>query len=160
WVPVSGGVYRVNRRRSYALGDGTISFTEVGSSVRVIPQELAELPLLSGFEDADVLEQLADRFVQSEHAAGGGIVEARQPAERVFLIAHGKATRTKAGKYGDTLELGVLADGDHFGDRALVEPEGNWDYTVRAVTACTVLSLQRQAFSDVVEQHGALRAHL
>src|SRR4051812_17882877 len=70
WVLVSGGVYRVNRRLSYAVGDGTISFTQVGSAVRVIPQELGELPLLRGFEDAEVLEALASRFVQREHAAG------------------------------------------------------------------------------------------
>ena len=34
WVAVSGGTYRVNRRLSYAVGDGIISFTSVGSAVR------------------------------------------------------------------------------------------------------------------------------
>lgn len=160
WVPVSGGVYRLNRRLKYALGDGVISFTEVGSAVRVIPQELAELPLLSGFEDTDVLEALADRFVQSEYAAGDVIVEAGRPSEQLFLLAHGKATRRKAGKYGDTIELGVLGDGDHFGDRALVERSNAWDFTVKALTACTVLSLKRQAFVDVLDESEALRAHL
>ena len=160
WVPVSGGVYRVNRRLSHALGDGVVSFTEVGSSARVIPQELAELPILSGFEDVDVLEALSDRFVQAEHAAGGAIVEAGQPADRVFLLVRGKATQTKKGKYGDTLQLDVLGDGGHFGDRALVEPNGVWAFSVHAATACTVLSLTRQSFAAVVEQSGALRAHL
>jgi hypothetical protein len=27
WVQVSGGTYRVNRRLSYAVGDGRVSFT-------------------------------------------------------------------------------------------------------------------------------------
>lgn len=160
WVPVSGGVYRVNRRLSYALGDGVISFTEVGSAVRVIPQELAELPLLSGFEDTDVLEALADRFVQSEHAAGDIIVEAGRPAEHLFLLARGKAAKTKAGKYDAAIELGALGDGDHFGGGALVEPPRAWDFTVKAVTACTVLSLKRQAFLEVMAESEALRAHL
>lgn len=160
WVPVSSGVYRVNRRLSYALGDGTISFTQVGASVRVIPQELGELPLLRGFEDAEILEALADRFVQTEHAPGDAIIEAGRPAEHVYLIAHGKAQRTRAGKYGDPIELGVLADGGHFGDRALVDPAGTWDFTVRAVTACTVLALKRQAFSEVLRESEALQAHL
>lgn len=160
WVPVSGGVYRLNRRLSYAVGDGTVGFTKVGPSVRVIPQELGELPILRGFEDIDVLEALADRFVQSEHSPGDVIVEAGKAAERVFLIAHGKATQTKAGKHGDTLELGVLADGDHFGDRTLVGPESMWAFTVKAVTACTVLSLKRQEFLDVLGDSRALQAHL
>jgi CRP-like cAMP-binding protein len=160
WVPVSSGVYRVNRRLSYALGDGTISFTEVGASVRVIPRELGELPLLRGFDDAEVLEALADRFVQTDHAPGDAIVEAGRLAEHVYLIAHGKARRTRAGKYGDPVELGILADGGHFGDRALVEPLGTWDFTVRAVTACTVLALERQAFSEVLRESEALQVHL
>jgi hypothetical protein len=160
WVPVSGGVYRVNRRLSYALGDGTVSFTQVGSAVRVIPQELGELPILAGFEEIDVLEALADRFVQSEHAAGDLLVQAGHPADRVFLIARGKVLKKKAGRYGDTLELGVLADGDHFGERGLVGEGATWDFTVQAETACTVLSLRRQAFLEVATDSMELLAHL
>src|SRR5262245_25219545 len=51
WVQASGGVYRVNRRLSYAVGDGRVSFSSTGSEVRVVPPELCELPLLRGFED-------------------------------------------------------------------------------------------------------------
>src|SRR5512135_3836492 len=66
WVQVSGGVYRVNRRLTYAVGDGRVSFTSTGAEVRVIPQELCELPLLREFDDVAVLGALADRFVQRE----------------------------------------------------------------------------------------------
>ncbi|MDQ3773416.1 MAG: Crp/Fnr family transcriptional regulator, partial [Pseudomonadota bacterium] len=38
WVEVSGGTYRVNRRLSYAVGDGRVTFTTTGAEVRVIPQ--------------------------------------------------------------------------------------------------------------------------
>ncbi len=160
WVQVSGGVYRVNRRLSYAVGDGIIAFTQVGAAMRVIPAELGELPLLRDFDDAEILEALADHFVQSEHAPGDVIVQAGQPAERLYLIAHGKVNKTRPGKYDDPIELGVLADGDHFGDRALVEPQGTWDFTARAVTTCTVLALTRQAFSAILRESEALRAHL
>ena len=64
WVQVSGGTYRVNRRLSYVLGDGLLTFTSNGSDVRVVPAELAELPWMQGFDDADILNALADRFVQ------------------------------------------------------------------------------------------------
>ncbi|MET8853081.1 Crp/Fnr family transcriptional regulator, partial [Amycolatopsis sp. NPDC004625] len=37
WVEVSGGAYRVNRRLSYAVGDGRVTFTTTGTHVRVIP---------------------------------------------------------------------------------------------------------------------------
>ena len=55
WVQVAGGVYRVNRRLSYAVGDGKLAFTSTGADVRVVPEELCELPLLRGFEDSNAL---------------------------------------------------------------------------------------------------------
>src|ERR1041384_5600854 len=59
WVQVSGGVYRVNRRLSYAVGDGRVTFTTTGAKVAVIPQELREIPFLRGFDDIEVLTALA-----------------------------------------------------------------------------------------------------
>src|SRR6266478_6215214 len=37
WVQVGGGTYRVNRRLSYAVGRGQVSFVQTGSDVRVVP---------------------------------------------------------------------------------------------------------------------------
>src|SRR5262249_44269831 len=143
-----------------AVGDGRVSFTSVGASVRVIPRELCELPLLQGFEDVELLEALADRFVQREIAAGEAIVQAGQAAEDVFLIAGGKALKTRTGKFGDTIELGVLSEGDHFGDRAVVESEDTWGFSVQAVTKCTVLALKQSVFEDLIRESAALRAHV
>ena len=38
WVSVQGGVFRVNRRLSYSVGDGRVTFTNVGARVSVIPR--------------------------------------------------------------------------------------------------------------------------
>jgi CRP-like cAMP-binding protein len=160
WVQVSGGTYRVNRRLSYAVGDGLVSFITTGAEVRVIPQELCELPLLRGFEDVELLNALADRFVQREFKPGAVIVEKGQPADQVFLIAHGKAHRIGVGEYGEQTLLDVLADGDHFGDRTLVEAQDTWQFTVKAVTTCTVLVLPQQALEELINQSEALRAHV
>ena len=40
WVNVQGGTYRVNRRLSYAVGDGRVTFVKTGDRVEVIPAEL------------------------------------------------------------------------------------------------------------------------
>src|SRR4051812_27160578 len=66
WVQTSGGVFRVNRRLTYTVGDGRLSFTNTGAKVQVVPQELTELPLLRGFDDDAVLTSLANQFVQRE----------------------------------------------------------------------------------------------
>src|ERR671939_1117766 len=66
WVQVSGGTYRVNRRLSFAVGDGRVTFVQTGAQVQVIPQELREMALLKDFDDQIVLTALAQRFVQQE----------------------------------------------------------------------------------------------
>ena len=47
----SGGAYRVNRRLTYAVGDGRVSFTQHGRDGAGHPAGAAELPLLRGFGD-------------------------------------------------------------------------------------------------------------
>lgn len=160
WVQASGGTYRVNRRLSYAVGDDRLSFTNVGAKIQVVPQELTELPLLRGFDDDAVLNTLANQFVQREFKAGELIVQKGQPAEHVVLLAHGKANKLGVGKYGDDTILESLADGDHFGDQAVVESDDQWAFTVKAVTSCTVLMLPQQVFEGLIKQNPALHQHV
>ncbi len=160
WVNVTGGTYRVNRRMSYAVGDGRLEFTNIGAKAQVVPHELCELPLLRGFDDPELLALLASRFVQSEHLPGQRIVTRGAPAEHVFLLVHGKANKLGVGQYGDDLVLEVLADGAHFGDQAVVESNDLWPYTVQATTPCTVLALPQQVFEELIARSPALHAHV
>ncbi len=142
------------------MGDGRVTFTSTGAKVQVIPQELCELPLLRGFEDVAVLSALADRFVQKEFKAGEVITEAGKEADQICLIAHGKVNKIGAGKYGDQTVLEVLADGDHYSYEALLESQDFWQFTVKAVTPCTVLILEQSAFEAVVAQAPSLQKHI
>ena len=161
WVQTSGGTYRVNRRLTYMVGDGRVSFATTGAEVRVIPQELRELPPLRTFDDAEVLGTLAEGFIQQEYAPGDVIVRSGAPMDHVYVIAHGKVNKIGAGKYGNETALGILADGDYFGVQVLTDsPQENWDITVRAVTACTVLALPRSAYRRLLDESAALRAHI
>lgn len=160
WVEATGGAFRVNRRLTYTVGDGRVSFTVTGSEVRVVPPELRELPLLRGIGDDGVLEALAGRFVQREFGVGDVIAEGGRPADRMFLVAHGRVRKVGTGKYGAETVLGVLADGDYFGDRALLDSGNGWDFTAKAETPCTLLVLTREAFDEATERSEVLRAHL
>ncbi|AKJ00681.1 CRP-like cAMP-binding protein [Archangium gephyra] len=160
WVEVPGGVYRVNRRLTYSVGDGRLSFSNVGARVEVIPQELRELPLLRDVDDAEVLSALASRFVQREFKPGERIVEAGQPAEQVMLLAHGKAQKLGRGQYGDEVLIETLADGDHFGDMSVVESNDQWKFTVKALTPCTVMMLPQRVFEELIKQSAVLSAHI
>ncbi|MEH1827892.1 MAG: family 2B encapsulin nanocompartment shell protein [Nostoc sp.] len=160
WVQVTGGAYRVNRRLTYDVGNGRVSFNNTGAEVRVIPQALCELSLLRGFEDIEVLNALADRFVQQEFAPGEVIVQEGQPADRVLLIAHGKVNQLKAGKYEREALRDILADGDCFGGEAIVLSQETWEVSLRAITRCTVLSLPIQAFRELLNQSEALQTQV
>nr|QKW93916.1 cAMP-binding protein/catabolite gene activator [Vitiosangium cumulatum] len=160
WVQVNGGVFRVNRRLSYAVGDGRVSFTSTGAKVQVIPQELRELPLLRGFEDPEVLLALANRFEQKEYKAGEVITQAGQEADSIVLIAHGKVNKIGTSKYGEQTVLEVLADGDHYSYEVLLESQDFWKFTVKTVTPATVLVLQQSAFEAVVAQSPSLQKHI
>ncbi|MFF5437384.1 family 2B encapsulin nanocompartment shell protein [Streptomyces achromogenes] len=160
WVDVQGGTYRVNRRLTYAVGDGRITFVKTGDQVEVIPNELGELPALRSYADEEVLAELARRCRQREVAPGEVIADFGHRTDEVYLLAHGRVEKIGTGPYGDDAVLGVLADGAYFGDQALLDPEAIWEYTVRADTATTVLVLSRQDFQQVAERSDSLRAHL
>ncbi|MCB5164100.1 cyclic nucleotide-binding domain-containing protein [Streptomyces bambusae] len=160
WVETKGGTYRVNRRLSYTVGDGRIEFVQDGADVRVIPRELGELALLRGFEDEGVLIALANRCVQRDFRAGEVLVERGTPAEHIHLIAHGRISQSAPGKYGDEVAVAVLADGDRYGENALLDADATWDYTATAETPGTLLTLSRADFEAIRSQAPGLHSHI
>ena len=161
WVNVQAGVFRLNRRLSYAVGDGRVTFTNTGAKINVIPQELCELPILRNFDDIEVLTALANRFEQKDYKAGEVITAAGAEADSFVLIAHGKVEKIGKGKYGDEQTvLDVLADGDHYSYQAILEDKDYWTFTVKAVTSCTILTLRQSAFEDVMGQSPSLQEHI
>ncbi|MFC5212393.1 family 2B encapsulin nanocompartment shell protein [Streptomyces coerulescens] len=160
WVNVQGGTYRVNRRLTYAVGDGRITFVKTGDRVEVVPAELCELPALRSYEDEDVLAELASRCQQREFAAGSVIASFGSRTDEVLLLAHGRVEKLGTGPYGEDESLAVLADGAYLGDQALLDADAIWEYSVRAVTACTMLVLPRQSVEQVAERADSLREHI
>lgn len=161
WVEAKGGAFRVNRRLAYAIGDGRITFTSVGSEVRVIPQELAEFVLLRGFEDETALTAVANRFQQREYEPGEVIAQRGEPVDEIVVIAHGKVTRTGVGEYGDDVALGTMADGEYIGDEpVLAGVEKDWSFTARALTPTTAVVLSRATFNQLNGQIQPLRDHI
>ncbi|MFD0688276.1 family 2B encapsulin nanocompartment shell protein [Actinomadura fibrosa] len=160
WVRADAGTYRVNRRLTYQVGDGRVTFVNDGASVRVIPPELAEVPQLRGLDDPTLLEALAGRFVQHEYEPGETIVRRGGPRDELFLIAHGRVAVSQPGAYDSDAETDVMADGQFFGGRALLDVTEDWERTYRALTPCTVLSLTRESIGELAERADVLRDHL
>ncbi|WP_030210716.1 family 2B encapsulin nanocompartment shell protein [Streptomyces sp. NRRL S-87] len=160
WVPVQGGTYRVNRRLSYSVGDGRVTFVKTGDRVQVIPAELGELPLLRDYDDLDVLTELAQRCRQRDFEAGEELTSFGSRAEEVYLLAHGRIDQIGPGPYGDDAVVGTVADGSYFGEQSLTDGEAIWEYTARAATSGTALVLTRQDFLLLADRVESLGRHV
>ncbi|GAA3521035.1 family 2B encapsulin nanocompartment shell protein [Actinocatenispora rupis] len=154
WVDVPGGTYRVNRRRAYP-GVGRV---EVPGALD--PVALRAIPVLRELPDEAVLAALAQRFTRRTYQAGEHLTTAGAPVDAVHVVARGKLHALGLGAYGDPTNLRTLADGDVVGAAGLTDPAARWRFTARAVTACVVLSLPRQAFADLADGSAVLRDHL
>ncbi|GAA2222591.1 family 2B encapsulin nanocompartment shell protein [Micromonospora olivasterospora] len=160
WVQVSAGTYRVNRRLSYRIGDGRVSFVSTGADIQVVPPELCELALLRNFGDESVLRGLAGRFTRRDFEPGQVIARSGTAADHLYLIVHGKVAKHGTGAYGDPVQIGVLADGEFFGDQTLLDPDATWEHSVRALTSVTTLALPKQAFTQLLADSPSLREHV
>ncbi|WP_278265330.1 family 2B encapsulin nanocompartment shell protein [Nocardia sp. AG03] len=160
WVQADGGVYRVNRRLTYTVGDGLITCYDTAGQARVLAPDLRELRYLRGFSDDAALQAVADSFVERQYAPGDIIAEAGRPADELVVLAHGKADKLGTGAYGESTVLEIMTDGRFIGERILGADAQPWDYTVKAVTACTCLVLTDQALAEVSARIEELREHV
>ncbi|GLW95822.1 family 2B encapsulin nanocompartment shell protein [Actinokineospora globicatena] len=170
WSHVGGGTYRVNQRRSYVVGDGRIAIDYVvgdgritvnrgDAQPRVVAGDLRELSFLRDFDDDEALSALAALFRQEEYAAGDTLVEWGHAEDRFLVIAHGRVEQRAEGHYGDETVVGVVTDGEYFDQWGLLQ-ERIWDFTAKAVTAVTALSVRRSEFQELLERVPSLRAHV
>jgi hypothetical protein len=158
WVHVAGATYRVNRRLTYQIGTGKVSFDQTGDDVRVVPPTLAELPALGAIGDEGLLAAIANRFGATTFQAGDVITRYGEPADRLILIAHGRVNTTRPGKYGDSTLTGTLSDGDHLGHTVLADATGTWPTTATATTTTVTLIIDRANIERVIAENPVLGA--
>ncbi|MFB8171448.1 family 2B encapsulin nanocompartment shell protein [Kitasatospora purpeofusca] len=159
WVDVPGGTYRVNRRLSFAVGDGRVKFDTAGRRIHVVPQTLREIGPLRELTDDAALVALAGAFEQDEVEPGTVLAHATEKADRLVLVVRGKVDRVAPGEYTEAVSHGLLAQGSHFGENCLTG-KSTWEFTYRAVTACTVLVLPRRVLKQIRAGSTELTAHL
>ncbi|MDJ1137058.1 family 2B encapsulin nanocompartment shell protein [Streptomyces iconiensis] len=156
WVDVESGVYRVNRRRSFVLGDDKVSVYTQDGVRHVLAEDLRELPYLRDVDGA-LLSQLADSFEEVTFEPGQELEAEGSPAERLWVLVEGRAEKRAAGRYGDDTLLEVAGEGHYFDLEAWTRSEP-MPYSVRAITAGVALRADRAALSRLCDREGALEA--
>jgi CRP/FNR family cyclic AMP-dependent transcriptional regulator len=105
---------------------------------------LRAVPLLQSIGDKD-LQRLAGNLRERRVAAGSAILTEGEGGVAFFLILDGEATVTIGGEQRRTLKAG-----DHFGELALLDPEGPRTATVTATTDVVLAAVSSWEFKPFV----------
>ena len=116
-------------------------------------QWLKEMPLFESVDPA-TLSELAGLFATEQILEHRDIIREGDPGDRFYILVRGKAEVIKG-----TTRVAVLQDGDYFGEIALLINQPR-NATVRSMTACVCLPLQRDQFRAMVNRNAALRARI
>ncbi|MFD9484464.1 family 2B encapsulin nanocompartment shell protein [Streptomyces sp. NPDC059991] len=157
WVDVESGVYRVNRRRTFVLGDDRITtYTDNDGANRVVPGDLREMPYLRDAEDA-LLTELAGAFTEVSFESGQVLVQSGDPADRLWVIVSGRAEKRMTGRYGEEALLEVIGDGQFFDLDSWTRSEP-MPYRVQALTPGVALVAERSALAALTDRDAGVRA--
>jgi hypothetical protein len=127
------------------------SLHEDESRAEIDIPRLEQLPLFARLGKA-VLAGLQPLFRTEHFPAGRVMVYEGDPGDRFYILVRGKASVTKANVDGDNPdEVGVLRDGDFFGEIALLKNMPR-TVTVHATQPCICLSLSREDFDQILDR--------
>ncbi|MEV5376559.1 family 2B encapsulin nanocompartment shell protein [Streptomyces nondiastaticus] len=158
WVDVEAGVYRVNRRRTFILGDDRISTFRNGDAHQVVPEDLREIPFLRE-ADEELLRELAGAFTEVTFDAGQQLLQEGEAADKLWVLVQGRAEKRTTGRYGEDALLDIIGDGQFFDLDAWAcgTPAA---YRVHALTPGTALCADREHLMRLAGCDEALRAAL
>jgi ATP-binding cassette subfamily B protein len=123
------------------------------SGVNVTGVDVAWLKEIPLFEDVDAstLSELSSLFATEHNAEDRDIIREGDPGDRFYILVRGKAEVVKG-----TTRVAVLQDGDYFGEISLLSDQPR-NATVRSMTPCVCLVLQRDHFRAMLNRSAPLR---
>jgi ATP-binding cassette, subfamily B, bacterial len=133
-------------------------FSFSDGSAQVQASRLKHYPIFQNVDNG-LLEEIASLFVTESYPADRVVVREGTPGNRFYLIAHGQVSVVKKGTEGKPKTVGVLEDGDYFGEIALIKNIPR-SATIRTLTPCVMLSLHRDIFQNLLDRAPGLREKL
>jgi ATP-binding cassette subfamily B protein len=139
-----GGVYAEIWRRQNGLQVGAD-----GAAAAITVERLRATPLFRDLDPA-LLEEVSHRFASEQVAADRLVLQEGDPGDRFYIVARGRVVVSKRAPAGDRT-VAVLETGDHFGEIALLRDLPR-TATVRTLSPCVFLTLQRTHFLELIER--------
>lgn len=119
---------------------------------------LKDAPLFGVLQPSD-LSALATQFYPHRYRKGEMVFREGEPAERLFLIEHGRVKLFNTSSQGNELLVAVLGPGQIFGELAVID-RGPRAMSSRAMESVGVFSLGSDQFWTLLENHSALARRL
>ncbi|GGR38558.1 family 2B encapsulin nanocompartment shell protein [Streptomyces netropsis] len=158
WVDVDSGVYRVNRRRTFILGDDRISSYNESGAHHIVPEDLREVPYLREADEA-LLAELAGSFTEVTFEPGQVLAQEGDAADRLWVLVVGRAEKRVTGRYGEDALLEVIGDGQFFCLDSWTR-QAPLPFRVKALTAGVALTVERSALAALADRDANLRTAL
>jgi len=144
---------------SYWRKQAGFTFSPDGRHVDVDARRLKAFPILERLEE-EQLAELAPFFATETFQPGREIVRQNDPGDKFYIIARGKVEvwRTEE-QSGMMTRVAVLQDGDYFGEITLITGFPR-TATVRTLTVCTCISLERGQFNRMLDRFPELQRQI
>jgi ATP-binding cassette, subfamily B, bacterial len=135
---------------------GGFEVSEHGDSAQAAASRLQAFPILERLEPR-FLEELSASLVTERHPEGRLVIQQGDPGDKFYILVRGTVEVLKAGPDGAEQRVRVLEDGDFFGEIALLKDTPR-TATVRTLSQCVFLTLQREQFKSLISRAPHLRA--
>jgi cAMP-dependent protein kinase regulator len=129
-----------------------------GSRLEVVSHLLRVIPLFARLKQP-LLQTVREAFTPCTADAGEPILSRGQPAQALYLLLRGRCAVVHPHLDGHETPYPDLVEGDVFGEVALLRSKLA-TATVRAVTPCLLLKLERSAFEQLLAAEPELRREL
>ncbi len=116
-----------------------------------VTELFSKVPLFEGFSAADRLSLVKAATLRT-YRRGEVIVRQGQPGDAFFVIVRGRVAVTVLSPEGREVVLGVLGDGDHFGEMALLD-DAPRSASVVAQERSDLAILSRSTFFDLLQSN-------
>jgi ATP-binding cassette subfamily B protein len=126
-----------------------------GSDASVEPDRLRTIPIIGELNEA-LLADVAGRLAIERVEADQVVISEGDPGDRFYILVRGKVEVTRRNAAGAEVTVGVLDDGDHFGEMALLE-DAPRSATVRTLEPSVLLTLDRRQFNAALRSDADLK---
>lgn len=142
-IDVPTGIFRVNRVKvSVDIG------TKLLLAVPLSPHELKKIDLFQ-HTSLETLQRLSALFKTKQYEKGSVIIQHGGADQTFYIIISGQCEVTTPGRFGTKQILGIIAEGDFFGETSLIEKVSR-TATVTALTDTEVLYLDQSDAAEIL----------